>query len=111
MSIARSHGSLARSIVLLTTAVAAVAVVLTGLFAWRVIRTNAETQERRQLSRQAEVLARTPPLAAWMLDRQERIAGADDVRLALVRPSGTVAGPAAAGSARGDHRPSASVTL
>ncbi|WP_458247259.1 sensor histidine kinase [Streptomyces sp. MAI_2237] len=90
------RGSLAGSIVLLTTAVAAVAVVLTGLFAWRVIRTNAETQERRQLSRQAEVLARTPPLAAWMLDRQERIAGADDIRLALVRPSGAVDGPAAA---------------
>lgn len=89
------RGSLTGSIVLLTTAVAAVAVVLTGLFAWRVIRTNAENQEREQLSRQAEVLARTPPLASWMLDRQERIAGADDIQLALVRPSGTVDGPAA----------------
>ncbi|MFJ9539753.1 ATP-binding protein [Streptomyces sp. NPDC101225] len=95
MSIARPHGSLARSIVLLTTAVAAVAVLVTGLFAWRIIGTNTEAQERDQLSRQARVLARTPPLASWMLDRQQRIAGPDDISLALVRPSGGVDGPAA----------------
>lgn len=92
----RPRGSLAGSIVLLSTAVAAVAVLLTGLFAWRMIRTNAEAQERDQLSRQAEVLARTPPLASWMLDRQQRIAGPEDIRLALVQPSGAVDGPAAA---------------
>ncbi|MEW1648925.1 HAMP domain-containing sensor histidine kinase [Streptomyces sp. NPDC091219] len=96
MTIAARHGSLRGSLVLLTTTVAAVAVVLTGLFAWRVIRTNAEAQERDQLSRQAEVMARTPPLASWMLDRQQRIAGPDEIQLALVRPSGEVAGPAAA---------------
>ncbi|MGQ4480119.1 sensor histidine kinase [Streptomyces sp. SAS_276] len=96
MKAARHRGSLARSIVLLTTAVAALAVVVTGLFAWRMIRTNAEAQERDQLSRQAEVLARTPPLASWMLDRQQRIAGPQDIQLALVRPAGDVAGPAAA---------------
>ncbi|MEV0176140.1 HAMP domain-containing sensor histidine kinase [Streptomyces sp. NPDC050803] len=95
MNVLRRHGSLAGSIVLLTTAVAAVAVVLTALFAWRMIRTNAEAQEREQLSRQAEVMARTPPLAAWLLERQERIAGPEDIRLALVHRSGAVDGPAA----------------
>ncbi|MFD5858307.1 sensor histidine kinase [Streptomyces chartreusis] len=95
MSAVDGRGSLTRSIVLLTSAVAAVAVLLTGLFAWRTIRTNAEAQERDQLSRQAEVLARTPPLASWMLERQQRIAGPDDIRLAIVRPSGETDGPAA----------------
>ncbi|MCZ4608496.1 HAMP domain-containing sensor histidine kinase [Streptomyces sp. Lzd4kr] len=95
MSSVDGRGSLTRSIVLLTSAVAAVAVLLTGLFAWRTIRTNAEAQERDQLSRQAEVLARTPPLASWMLDRQQRIAGPEDIKLAIVRPSGEIDGPAA----------------
>ncbi|MFE7442762.1 sensor histidine kinase [Streptomyces chartreusis] len=95
MSPVDGRGSLTRSIVLLTSAVAAVAVLLTGLFAWRTIRTNAEAQERDQLSRQAEVLARTPPLASWMLERQQRIAGPEDIKLAIVRPSGEIDGPAA----------------
>ncbi|MGW5470300.1 sensor histidine kinase [Streptomyces chartreusis] len=94
MSAVDGRGSLTRSIVLLTSAVAAVAVLLTGLFAWRTIRTNAEAQERDQLSRQAEVLARTPPLASWMLERQQRIAGPEDIKLAIVRPSGEIDGPA-----------------
>ncbi|MFC8513945.1 ATP-binding protein [Streptomyces sp. NPDC057257] len=96
MTVAARRGSLRGSVVLLTTTVAAVAVVLTGLFAWRMISTNAEAQERDQLSRQAQVLARTPPLASWILNRQQRIAGPDEIRLALVHPSGEVAGPAAA---------------
>ncbi|MGW6788356.1 sensor histidine kinase [Streptomyces chartreusis] len=95
MSAVDGRGSLTRSIVLLTSAVAAVAVLLTGLFAWRTIRTNAEAQERDQLSQQAKVLARTPPLASWMLDRQQRIAGPEDIKLAIVRPSGEIDGPAA----------------
>ncbi|RSO09200.1 sensor histidine kinase [Streptomyces sp. WAC 05379] len=95
MSTVDGRGSLTRSIVLLTSAVAAVAVLLTGLFAWRTIRTNAEAQERDQLARQAEVLARTPPLASWMLDRQQRIAGPEDIKLAIVRPSAEIDGPAA----------------
>ena len=103
MSPVDGRGSLTRSIVLLTSAVAAVAVLLTGLFAWRTIRTNAEAQERDQLSRQAEVLARTPPLASWMLERQQRIAGPEDIKLAIVRPSGEIEGPAA-GAVDDAHR-------
>jgi len=96
MTTARRHGSLGVNLVLLTTSVAAVAVVLTGLFAWRMIRTNAEAQGREQLSRQAEILARTPPLASVLLGREQRIAGPSGTALALVRPSGKVDGPAAA---------------
>ncbi|MGW5640358.1 sensor histidine kinase [Streptomyces sp. NPDC003832] len=95
-AVPRRRGSLAHGIVLLTTAVALVAVLLTWVFAWRMIRGSAEAQERDQLSRQAEVMARTPPLAGWMLRRQERIAGPEHIRLALVDPSGRVDGPAAA---------------
>ncbi|MXM67668.1 HAMP domain-containing protein [Streptomyces sp. HUCO-GS316] len=96
MTVRGRRGTLAGSVVLLTTAVAAVAVLVTGLFAWRMIRTNAEAQERDELARRAEVLARTPPLASWILNRQQRIAGPEDIRLALVGPSGEVTGPAAA---------------
>ncbi|MDF3299097.1 sensor histidine kinase [Streptomyces tropicalis] len=101
MSLGERRASLAGSIVLLTTAVAALAVLVTGLFAWRTVRTSAEAQERDQLTRQAEVMARTPALASLLLDRQQRIAGPDGVELALVLADGSVAGPAgpAVGSA------------
>ncbi|MFJ7902139.1 sensor histidine kinase [Streptomyces sp. NPDC096198] len=87
--------ALAGSVVLLTTAVAALAVLVTALFAWRTVRTTAESQERDQLSRQAEVMARTPALASLMLDRQQRIAGPNGTQLALVAATGGVQGPAA----------------
>ncbi|MFE6283657.1 ATP-binding protein [Streptomyces sp. NPDC057877] len=89
------RGSLTTHVILLTTTVAAVAVLLTGGFAWKVIRSTSEAQERDQLAAQAEVLSRTPPLAAAMLGRQERIAGPTGTVLARVRASGEVEGPAA----------------
>ncbi|MBQ1088060.1 cell wall metabolism sensor histidine kinase WalK [Streptomyces sp. B93] len=89
------RGSLTVHVALLTTAVATVAVLLTGAFAWWVIRSTSEAQERDQLAAQAEVLSRTPPLAAAMLGRQERIAGPTGTMLARVRASGEVEGPAA----------------
>ncbi|MFJ7075487.1 sensor histidine kinase [Streptomyces sp. NPDC098781] len=88
-------GTLTGHMIVLTTAVAAVAVVLTGLFAWRMIRTSAEAQERDRLTDQAQVLARTPALASLILGRQERITGSGGTALALVGPSGAVGGPAA----------------
>ncbi|MFF3511875.1 sensor histidine kinase [Streptomyces sp. NPDC002573] len=91
----RRRAALAGSVVLLTTAVAAVAVLVTALFAWRTIRSTAESQERDQLSRQAEVMARTPALASLMLDRQQLIAGPNGTELALVGTAGAVQGPAA----------------
>ncbi|MFH0522319.1 sensor histidine kinase [Streptomyces sp. M41] len=91
----RRRGTLTKHMIVLTTAVAAVAVVLTGIFAWRMIRTTAEAQERDRLTDQAQVLARTPLLASLLLGRQERITGSSGTALALVWPSGTVEGPAA----------------
>ncbi|MDT0466556.1 sensor histidine kinase [Streptomyces gibsoniae] len=95
MTPVRRRAALAGSVVLLTTAVAAVAVLVTALFAWRTIRSTAESQERDQLSRQAEVMARTPALATLMLDRQQLIAGPNGTELALVGTTGAVQGPAA----------------
>ncbi|MFJ3233893.1 sensor histidine kinase [Streptomyces sp. NPDC086787] len=95
MSAGRRYGSLAGNIVLLAAAVAAVAVLLTGLFAWRTIRTNAEAQERDQLSRQAELLAQTPSLAGLLLQWQQRVAGPSGAELAVVDRSGEVSGTAA----------------
>ncbi|MGV9566751.1 sensor histidine kinase [Streptomyces sp. NPDC003480] len=95
MTPARRRAALAGSVVLLTTAVAALAVLVTALFAWRTIRTTAESQERDQLSRQAEVMARTPALASLMLDRQQLIAGSNGTELALVATTGAVQGRAA----------------
>ncbi|MFD0314827.1 sensor histidine kinase [Streptomyces flavalbus] len=89
------RGSLTVHVTLLATTVATVAVLLTGAIAWWVIRSTSEAQERDQLAAQAEVLSRTPPLAAAMLNRQERIAGPTGTMLARVRRSGEVEGPAA----------------
>ncbi|MEU4092683.1 HAMP domain-containing sensor histidine kinase [Streptomyces sp. NPDC026673] len=91
----RGRGSLAGNLVLLTTAVAAVAVLLAGLAAWHTVRTTAETQERDRLARQADVLSRTPALSSLLLEREQRLAGSNGVELAVVAPDGTTAGPAA----------------
>ncbi|WUD73510.1 HAMP domain-containing histidine kinase [Streptomyces sp. NBC_00510] len=90
------RGSLAGNLVLLTTAVAAVAVLLAGLASWHTIRTTAEAQERDRLARQADVLSRTPALSSLLLEREQRLAGSNGVELAVVAPDGTTAGPAAA---------------
>ncbi|MEU0180711.1 HAMP domain-containing protein [Streptomyces sp. NPDC006207] len=89
------RGSLAGNLVLLTTAVAAVAMLLAGLASWHTIRTTAEAQERDRLARQADVLSRTPALSSLLLEREQRLAGSNGVELAVVAPDGTTAGPAA----------------
>ncbi|TQK50385.1 HAMP domain-containing protein [Streptomyces sp. SLBN-118] len=80
----------------MTTAVALLAVVLTGAVAWYMIRDGAEARQRDQLGRQAEVLSRTPVFSQLLLDREQRLAGSNGVRLAVVGPAGEAAGPAAA---------------
>lgn len=89
------RGSLAGNLILLTTAVAAVAVLLAGLASWHTVRTTAEAQERDRLARQADVLSRTPALSSLLLEREQRLAGSNGVELAVVAPDGTTAGPAA----------------
>lgn len=81
--------------VLVTTVVAVVAVVLTGLVGWYRVQANAEEQERDQLSRQAEVLSRTPGLSGLLLRREQRIAGANGVELAVLASDGDLSGAAA----------------
>ncbi|WP_406301547.1 HAMP domain-containing histidine kinase [Streptomyces sp. NBC_00885] len=89
-------GPITRSITLVTTAVALLAVLLTGAVAWYMIRDGAEAQQRDQLGRQAEVLSRTPVFSQLLLDREQRLAGSNGVRLAVVGPAGDASGPAAA---------------
>ncbi|WP_052849051.1 sensor histidine kinase [Streptomyces avicenniae] len=101
---ARGRGSLTRAVVLLTLVVAAVAIALTGLSAWRVVGGTTEALEREQLARRAEVLSRTPAVSGLLLDRERRIAGSDGSRLAVVSPSGEVTGPAAGAVGEGTRR-------
>ncbi|MCX4572527.1 HAMP domain-containing histidine kinase [Streptomyces sp. NBC_01571] len=92
----RRPGPITRGITLVTTAVALVAVVLTGVTAWYLVRTGAEAQQRDQLGRQAEVLSRTPVLSELLLDREQRLAGSNGQQVAVVTPGGETVGPATA---------------
>ncbi|MFE3268766.1 sensor histidine kinase [Streptomyces sp. NPDC059215] len=92
----RRPGPITRDITLVTTAVALVAVVLTGVTAWYLVRTGAEAQQRDQLGRQAEVLSRTPALSELLLDREQRLAGSNGQQVAVVAPGGRTVGPATA---------------
>ncbi|MFE4552210.1 ATP-binding protein [Streptomyces sp. NPDC056785] len=92
----RRPGPITRDITLVTTAVALVAVVLTGVTAWYLVRTGAEAQQRDQLGRQAEVLSRTPALSELLLDREQRLAGSNGQQVAVVAPDGRTVGPATA---------------
>ncbi|MFJ5546640.1 sensor histidine kinase [Streptomyces sp. NPDC093225] len=97
MSAARSgRGTLARELVLLAGLVALVAVLLTGAAAWYTARSGAEARERDQLGRQATVLSRIPRLSGLLVEGEQLIAGSNGVRLAVLDPSGTLHGPAAA---------------
>lgn len=92
----RRRASLASTITLLTTAVAALAVLLTGLVAWQTVRSETEAQQRDELGRQAEILSRTPALSLPLLRRDQRLAGFDGVQLAILPPTGAPVGPASA---------------
>ncbi|WP_063753248.1 HAMP domain-containing sensor histidine kinase [Streptomyces sp. NRRL S-87] len=97
MSATRSgRGTLARELVLLAGLIALVAVLLTGAAAWYTARSGAEAQEREQLGRQATVLSRVPRLSGLLVEGGQLIAGSNGVRLAVLDPSGTLHGPAAA---------------
>ncbi|MCH0542009.1 HAMP domain-containing protein [Streptomyces sp. MUM 203J] len=91
----RRRGSLVGDIVLLSTAVAAVAVLLTGIVAWYLVRDNAEEQERDQLSHRAELLSRSPGLPSLLLRRGQGLVDSTGVRLAVLDPLGEATGPAA----------------
>ncbi|WP_374772898.1 HAMP domain-containing histidine kinase [Streptomyces sp. NBC_01310] len=88
------RGSLARNIVVLTTVVAALAVVLTGLIAWQTAARGAEERERDQLTRQATVLSRLPALSEALFTGAQVLAGPNGVQLAVITPDGRVSGTA-----------------
>ncbi|MFE1804569.1 ATP-binding protein [Streptomyces sp. NPDC059533] len=90
----RRRGSLARNIVALTTAVAALAVALTGLIAWQTAAHGAEQRERDRLTRQATVLSRLPALSEALFRGAQVLGGPNEVQLAVVAPDGTVSGSA-----------------
>ncbi|MFB7267753.1 sensor histidine kinase, partial [Streptomyces nojiriensis] len=88
------RSSLARKIVVLTTAVAALAVALTGLIAWQTAAHGAEQRERDQLTRQATVLSRLPAVSEALFTGAQVLAGPNEVQLAVVAADGTVRGTA-----------------
>jgi two-component system sensor histidine kinase BaeS len=91
----RPRRTLAGNLVLLTTVVAAVAAMLTGLVAWQSAAHAAEQRERDALTRQATVLSRLPALSPVLFHGAERLAGPDGEQLAVVAPDGSVLGGAA----------------
>ncbi|GAA4996645.1 hypothetical protein GCM10025734_28540 [Kitasatospora paranensis] len=88
------RGSLARNIVLLTTAVAALAVALTGLIAWQTAAHGTEQRERDRLGRQATLLSRMPDLSQPLFDGAQALGGPNGERLAVLGADGAIAGAA-----------------
>ncbi|WP_042383511.1 sensor histidine kinase [Streptacidiphilus melanogenes] len=98
MSAVRAPGArrtLAGNLVLLTTVVAAVAALLTGLVAWQSAAHAAEQRERDTLTRQATLLSRLPVISPVVFTGAERLAGPNGEQLAVVTPGGGVTGGAA----------------
>ncbi|GHH83647.1 two-component sensor histidine kinase [Kitasatospora indigofera] len=89
-----SGGSLTRNIVGSTTAVAALAVLLTGLVTWQTAAHGAEQREREQLTRQATVLSRVPDLSPLLFNGAQALGGPNGEEFAVLTPDGRVAGAA-----------------
>ncbi|MFI5086114.1 MAG: sensor histidine kinase [Actinomycetales bacterium] len=86
--------SLAGGITLVTAAVAVLAVLVTGLVAFPLIRGAAVEQAEQQLARQADAFAATP-VASQALDLRERhLLGPDNYELSTITANGTVNGTA-----------------
>ncbi|MFE2913170.1 sensor histidine kinase [Kitasatospora indigofera] len=89
-----SRGSLTRNIVGSTTAVAALAVLLTGLVTWQTAAHGAEQREREQLTRQATVLSRVPDLSPLLFNGAQALGGPNGEEFAVLTPDGRVSGAA-----------------
>lgn len=85
---------LSARLVLMTSLVALLAVVLTGLVASAAIRDQAEDQVREELGRQAALLATAPSLALKAQRREDKSAGDDGVLAGGVFPDGRALGAA-----------------
>ncbi|WP_042421517.1 sensor histidine kinase [Streptacidiphilus anmyonensis] len=91
----RRRRTLAGNLVLLSTVVAAVAALLTGLVAWQSAAHAAEQRERDTLTRQATLLSRLPVISPVVFGGAERLAGPNGEQFAVITPGGDVAGGAA----------------
>ncbi|SEM05406.1 sensor histidine kinase [Streptacidiphilus jiangxiensis] len=91
----RRRRTLAGHLVLLTTVVAAVAALLTGLVAWQSAAHAAEQRERDTLTRQATLLSHLPALSPVLFHGAERLAGPNGEQFAVLAADGTVTGGAA----------------
>jgi two-component system OmpR family sensor kinase len=80
---------------LVTTAVAAVAVVLAGGVSFNLVRGAAESQARATLGRQAEILAGAPGLLAPANRRIDRIFTQQNIQVVTVTAAGRATGAAA----------------
>ena len=87
--------SLAGGTSLVTAAVAVLAVLVTGLVAFPLIRSAAIDQAKVQLSRQADAFAALPAASRALDLRERRLLGPDDFALSAISADGAVAGAAA----------------
>jgi two-component system, OmpR family, sensor kinase len=87
--------SLRWRIAIVTVAVAALAVVVTSLVSFQLVRSSSTQDARAQLSAQADILSRLPAIAR-LEDVTERLSVAlGGTQVALVSPTGEVSGDAA----------------
>ncbi|MFE0381176.1 sensor histidine kinase [Streptomyces inhibens] len=89
------RSSLARNIVVLTTAVATLAVLLTGLKAGHTTLSVARQQASDELGRRVQALTQAPALSSLPIRGEHMLAGPERVHLAVVSPGGTASGLAA----------------
>ncbi|MEA9984800.1 MULTISPECIES: sensor histidine kinase [Subtercola] len=91
----RWAASLAGRITLVTTAVAVVAVLVTGGVAFPLIRTAAVDQARSELAEQADAFSATPLASLTLEQRQRRLDGTSEGEVVVVSASGVVSGDTA----------------
>jgi len=104
-----SRPSLASRIALVTTAVAAVAVLIAGLVSYGLVRGAADDEAQHTLARQADIIAGTQPNdAAPAVQPQPRLATLlrrQGIAVARVSRNGTVSGDPLARQAAAGHLP------
>jgi two-component system OmpR family sensor kinase len=86
--------SLSVRLAAVTSLVALVAVLVTGLVAVQAVRGAAEKQVRQELGRQADLLVGAPVLATTTVRRENRVVGKDGLQLGAVSADGTATGAA-----------------
>lgn len=86
--------SLAGGITMVTAAVAVLAVLVTGLVAFPLIRAAAVDQAKAQLSREADAFAAIPAASRALDLRERRLLGPGDFELSTITAAGAVAGAA-----------------